>query len=61
MIITDLESKIDKTLEKLAIVQSELEDNRAQSEEQIERLRQKLRDTESEVFAFKRKGCYFLL
>jgi len=55
VIIEDLESKIDKTLEKLAIVQSELEENKCQSEEELERLKQQLKDTESEVFAYQKK------
>ena len=41
-VITDLENKIDKTLEELAIVQTELEDNKNKSQEQMERLKQKL-------------------
>ena len=55
-IIADLESKIDKTLEKLAIVQSELEESKTESEEQLERLKQKLIDSESEVIAYQRRS-----
>jgi len=38
-----LEEKIDKTLEQLALVQTELEENRQQTQEQVERLKQQLK------------------
>ena len=41
--IKDLEEKIDKTLEQLALVQTELEENRQQTQEQVERLKQQLK------------------
>ena len=37
-------------------MQSELEDSKIQSEEQLERLKQKLSDTESEVMVYKKKS-----
>ncbi len=42
-LIKDLEDKIDSTLEELAIVQTELEDNRNKAQENIERLKQHLK------------------
>lgn len=41
--IKDLEEKIDKTLEQLALVQTELEDNRLQTQIEVERLKQQLK------------------
>lgn len=43
MIITDLENKINETLEQLALVQTQLELNQNQSEIHLERLKQQLR------------------
>ena len=43
MIVTDLESKMNETLEQLALVQTQLEMNQNQSQVQIERLKQQLR------------------
>jgi len=42
-IIMDLEYKIDHTIERLAMVQEQLEENRAQNEEEVQRLKEKLK------------------
>lgn len=38
--VADLEARIDQSLEELALVQTELEDNKNNSQEHIERLKQ---------------------
>lgn len=43
MIISDLENKMNETLEQLALVQTQLEMNQNQSQIQIERLKQQLK------------------
>ena len=43
MVISDLENKINETLEQLALVQTQLELNQNQSEIHLERLKQQLR------------------
>ena len=47
--IQDLEQKLDSSLEELALVQSELEELKGHSQEQIERLKQQLEETEVEL------------
>jgi len=42
MVICDLECKIDNTLERLAMVQSQFEENRALNEEEVQRLKDRL-------------------
>ncbi|KAL4512581.1 hypothetical protein ABPG72_020418 [Tetrahymena utriculariae] len=49
--VADLEARIDQSLEELALVQTELEDNKNNSQEHIERLKQQLQETEQELFA----------
>lgn len=49
IIISDLENKMNETLEQLALVQTQLEINQNQSEIQVERLKQLLRETEDEL------------
>ena len=41
--MTDLEGKMNETLEQLALVQTQLEMNQNQSQIQVERLKQQLR------------------
>ena len=43
MIISDLENKMNETLEQLALVQTQLELNQNQSQIQVERLKQQLK------------------
>jgi len=55
MVICDLECKIDNTLEKLAMIQSQLEENRACYEEEVQRLKDRLQESQNEVLAYKRR------
>jgi len=55
MVICDLECKIDNTLEKLAMVQSQFEENRAYNEEEVQRLKDRLQESQNEVLAYKRR------
>lgn len=48
-IINDLEAKLDASLEEIALLQSELEEIKTYSEEQIERLKQKLDETSMDL------------
>jgi hypothetical protein len=45
ILVEELEEKVDSALEQLAIVQTELENRRNESQDQIERLKQQLRGT----------------
>lgn len=42
-LVKELEDKFDKTLEELALVQIELEENKRATQEQVERLKQNLK------------------
>ncbi|CAD8089535.1 unnamed protein product [Paramecium sonneborni] len=49
----DLEVKLDRVLEQLALAHTDLDANKAQSQEDIERLKQKLKENEDELTAAK--------
>jgi hypothetical protein len=49
--IQDLEQKLDSNLEQLALIQWELEEYKAHTQEQLERLNMQKRDLESELRA----------
>ncbi|CAD8177891.1 unnamed protein product [Paramecium pentaurelia] len=49
----DLEIKLDKVFEQLAMAQTDLESNKLQSQEEIERLKQTLKENQDELFASK--------
>ena len=48
-IIVDLEQKLDTSLEELALLQSELEEIKTHSQEQVERLKQQVEETNLEL------------
>ena len=48
-IITDLEQKLDTSLEEIVLLQTELDEIKSHSMEQIERLRQQLEETNGEL------------
>ena len=52
----DLERKSDSLLEKLAILQEDSEENKNRSEEEIQRLRRVIGETEDELNVIKKKG-----
>jgi hypothetical protein len=55
-LIEDLEVKSDALLEKLVLLQEDSEINKGRSEEEIQRLRKRISDTEDELEIIKRKG-----
>ena len=55
MIIQDLEQKLDSSLEEIALLQSENEDIKQYSEEQMQRLKQENSDLQMELQAQLRK------
>lgn len=50
-IVSDYESKINQTLEQLALVQTELDENKTTKQEEFERLREQLKETKEELMA----------
>lgn len=48
--LSEYEVRVEKTMEELALLQTELEENKSASQEQMGRLRNQLKETEEELY-----------
>lgn len=55
-VIKELQNKSNNLFENLTMLQTETEDKKNHTEEELERLHSKLKETEEEMFAIKKKS-----